>query len=141
MAGLSPRNEEVVDSSAQSEHHLGVLPNTDALAQAASAVAREHHVRLAHDTHYDARNWELSWWRGRTLHRVDIQPMHDRDTKVTYYQDRFPILPRLLRWAHREIPMFPYLAAITWRSLGDLRRGLTSDEYKAQLQTRLQELL
>jgi hypothetical protein len=67
-------------------------------------------LRLSFDTHYDARNWALSWWRGRTLHRLDFQPMGNGVLSITHYRDQFRFLPRLLRWAHNAIPLFPYFA-------------------------------
>ena len=68
------------------------------------------------DTHFQAHNWELSWWAGRSLHRHDFQPDGARGVTVTHYEDGFRALPRLLRWAHSAVPYFPYLARIELRS-------------------------
>jgi hypothetical protein len=43
-------------------------------------------LRLSSNTHSGAGNWELRWWRGRTLHCLD--------------RDLFPVFPRVLRWAY-----------------------------------------
>ena len=69
-------------------------------------------LRLTHDTHYDARNWELQWWAGNTLIRLDFQPQDEASLKVrvTRYRDTFPMLGRLLNLAHRVLPVFPYVA-------------------------------
>ena len=74
-------------------------------------------LAISHDTHYDARNWQLSWWRGKTLHRLDFQPLKESELAVTHYKDHFKLFPRLLRWAHDAIPLFPYLARIEWSRL------------------------
>ena len=91
----------------QDERQLGAFlgPQADRLG-----------LRLAFDTHYDAQNWELSWWRGRTLHRLDFQPLGTGKCAVTHYRDQFRLLPRFLRWAHYAIPMFPYAARVSANS-------------------------
>ena len=78
------------------------------------AEASRTGVHLAFDTHYDAQNWQLSWWRGATLHRLDFQPLEHGRLSITHYRDHFRFLPRLLRWAHDAIPFFPYMARIEW---------------------------
>lgn len=73
-------------------------------------------AHLSFDTHYDAQNWQLSWWRGTTLHRLDFQPLEHGNLSVTHYRDHFRFFPRLLRWAHNAIPLFPYVARVEWDS-------------------------
>ena len=67
-------------------------------------------VQCHFDTHFEAQNWELSWWKAGLLHRLDFQPGSMGGVSVTHYQDKFPILPRLLHWARSSVPYFPYLA-------------------------------
>ena len=74
-------------------------------------------LHLAHDTHYDAMNWQLSWWRKSVLHRLDFQPLEKDTVAITHYRDSFRYLPRLCRWLHNNVPMFPYLAHINWNRL------------------------
>jgi len=71
-------------------------------------------LHIGHDTHYDAMNWELSWWQGKVLHRLDFQPLEDNSLTITHLREYFKYLTRFLHWCHRYIPMFPYLAHITW---------------------------
>jgi len=94
------------------------------LEQILKAQAGRFGLRLAHDTHYDAENWELSWWQGNVLHRLDFQPMDSGEIQVHHHRDKFPGLPRLLRWAHNAIPMFPYLAKMEWSKVAVLQSPL-----------------
>lgn len=77
-------------------------------------------ARLCFNTHFDARNWELSWWRGSTLHQLDFQPLEGNMVSAIQLTDHFAALPHLLRWAHRVIPLFPYLARIERTDLGTM---------------------
>lgn len=87
------------------------LPQLGLFLQAEADRTGAH---LAVDTHYDARNWQLSWWRGSIFHRLDFQPLEDGRLSVTHCRDQFRLLPRLLRWAYHVIPFFPYMARIEW---------------------------
>lgn len=111
----------------------------DLVGEVVTELAREHRLTLAHDTHYDARNWVLSWWHGKTLHRFDVQPMPEGHAVVTHYRDKFPLLPRVLRWANRYIPMFPYFAKIEWQSVGEIESGTTRGRFKEQLDALLRK--
>jgi hypothetical protein len=91
------------------------------LEQTLKAQAARYGLCLAYDTHYDAENWELSWWQGNVLHRLDFQPMDSGEIQVHHYLDKFPGLPRLLQWAHNTIPMFPYLAKMEWSKVAALQ--------------------
>jgi hypothetical protein len=88
-------------------------------------------MRLAFDTHYDAQNWQLSWWRGSILHRLDFQPLGHGELAITHYKDHFRLLPKLMRWAHRAIPLFPYLARIEWSTLAKERFPLQETQIEA----------
>ena len=87
-----------------------MIEDSQQLGSFLKSKAASSGVRLAFDTHYDARNWELSWWRGNILHRLDFQPQEPLQVVVTHVEDRFRWLPRLMRWAHNSIPLFPYVA-------------------------------
>jgi hypothetical protein len=97
-----------------------VIDTLGELAAFLQAEASRRGVRLASNTHYDAGDWELQWWRGRTLHRVNFQPL-DAEIVITHYRDLFRAFPRFLRWAHNAIPMFPYLARIEWNQIDTIR--------------------
>jgi hypothetical protein len=81
------------------------------LERAASRVG----AAFQFDTHFEAQNWQLSWWTGCSLHRLDFQPVSAQSVSVTHYEDHFRGFPRLLRWAHSVVPYFPYLARIECR--------------------------
>jgi hypothetical protein len=90
------------------------------LKELISAVALERQVSLAHDTHYDADNWELFWWSESVRLSVDVQPYPDGRLEVSYVRTGYPFLPRLLAWAWRSIPMFPNLGRSQREFLGCL---------------------
>ena len=94
-----------------------MIENSQQLGAYLKSKAPELGVRLAFDTHYDANNWELSWWQGKVLNRLDFQPLEATQVAVTHHEDRFRVLPHFLRWAHNNIPLFPYLANLEWRRL------------------------
>jgi len=94
-----------------------MIENSKQLGSFLKSKAGSPGVRLAFDTHYDARNWELSWWRGKVLHRLDFQPLEATQVAVTLNKDQFRLLPKFLRWAHDAIPLFPYLASNEWNRL------------------------
>jgi hypothetical protein len=48
------------------------LPNTSTLASILAVEAAWRGLTLAHDVHYDVNNLELSWWQGRSRHRIDF---------------------------------------------------------------------
>jgi hypothetical protein len=87
-----------------------MLKDSAQLGDFLKSEAERRGAKIAFDTHFEARNIEVSWWRARTLHRLDFQPLGGGKLAVTYLQDRFPLLPRFFRWAHQRVPYFPYLA-------------------------------
>ena len=89
---------------------MPLIADLDMLGCELRSLALASGVQLAHDTHYDAKNWELSWWRGSTLTRLDFQPLSSSQVVVVRHDDYFPLLPRFSRWAHNAIPLFPNLA-------------------------------
>lgn len=91
-----------------------MIENMQQLGLFLKSKAGEFGVRVMFDTHYDAANWELSWWQGSVLHRLDFQPQESTRVSITQYEDSFQCLPKFLRWAHGTIPLFPYLAQIKW---------------------------
>jgi hypothetical protein len=99
-----------------------VPPELDAVIVSA---AEERSLLVARDTHYDAFNIELQWWAGNHLHRLDFQPYPEGHIVVTKLKDTFPATGRLLFWARRAIPMFPYLAKSESKPLGTLKPPFT----------------
>ena len=92
--------------------------------------------KVGFDTHYDAQNWQLSWWRGHILHRLDFQPLPGNIVTVTHYTDSFKILPRFLCWAHNVIPLLPYLAHIEFKPLGNLQFPFEDSDIKPIIEGR-----
>jgi hypothetical protein len=67
-------------------------------------------LHLGHDTHYDAMNWELSWWHATVLHRLDFQPLENDTVAITHYRDKFQYLSRVRYWLSSNIPeLFSWL--------------------------------
>lgn len=83
-------------------------------------LAKERGLRLVFDTHYDAGNFEVVWWRGSARHAIDVQPYPDGRVAVTALQTTYPAFPRLLAWARRSIPMFPELGRTQRKHLGSI---------------------
>ena len=107
------------------------------LAVVIRRLAAENGLRVGFDTHYDAGNCEVRWWTGKTLNRLDFQPLGDGLLVVTLNRDKFRVFPRLLRWAYGSIPMFPYLAKVSTFRLGELREGGPPEVCKMKLQEAL----
>ena len=94
--------------------------NLHLLREVLSTIAADRRLRLSYDTHYDAGNLELSWWQGKSRHRVDFQPLQGEPLQVTHLVDTYPYLPRLLFWCRRCIPMFPILPKVQCLPMGSL---------------------
>ena len=86
-----------------------------------TAIAHERDLALAHDTHYDAGNWELRWWHGRARHAIDVQPYPEGRLDVSSVVTSYPLLPRLLAWAGRAVPLFPFQGRVQRKLLGQLQ--------------------
>lgn len=82
------------------------------LCKILEAIASQRRLHLAYDTHYDAGNIELSWWQGKTRHRLDFQPLHAEPLQVSHLTDTYPFLPKQLLWCHRYVPLFPVLPKV-----------------------------
>jgi hypothetical protein len=103
------------------------------LESAIKRIAQEQGLRVAFDTHFDARNCVLSWITGRIKYRIDFQPSTSGSSHVTLYQDNYRFQPRLLSWAEHNIPFFAYMSPlfkkIDYQALGDLSNGESRDHY------------
>jgi hypothetical protein len=73
-----------------------MIENSQQLEIFLKAEAARFRASLSFDNHSDAQNWQLSWWRGATLHRLVFQPLQQRELLVTHYRDHFRFLPRVL---------------------------------------------
>jgi hypothetical protein len=107
------------------------------LVEVIKSLAAERHLGVAHDTHYDAFNWELQWWTGRELHRLDFQPWPDDRVLVFHTVETYPAFAKLLRWAWRSIPLFPNVAKAKSTPRGELAPGVPKEQYAM----RIRELL
>ena len=94
-----------------------MIEDSQQLGTFLKAEASRVGAHVSFDTHYDAQNWQLLWWRGPTLHRLDFQPLEKRELSITHYRDHFRFLPHFFRWAHQNLPLFPYVAQIELSSL------------------------
>jgi hypothetical protein len=59
------------------------------LAAAIECIGKERGLEVANDTHYDAGNYEISWWSGWVFYRLDFQPRSDASIQVTLSRDHF----------------------------------------------------
>ena len=100
------------------------------LKELLATIALERHLSLAHDTHYDAKNWELSWWQGPVWHSIDVQPNPDGRLEVSHIRTSYPLLPRLLAWARRSVPMFPATSKSKHQFLGSLQWPCPPDQLR-----------
>ena len=91
------------------------------LKELLSVIALERRLSLAHDTHHDAQNWELSWWLGPVRHSIDVQPYPGGRLDVSHVRTSYPLLPRLIAWARRSVPMFPIIGNSQREFLGSLQ--------------------
>jgi len=95
-----------------------------------SSVAAETNIKMKHDTHYDALNYEFSKVIGNEIYRLDFQPTEKHTISVTKYVDTFMFLPKLFSFMHNVIPMFPCLAKIKHEKIGDISGELEGSELK-----------
>lgn len=85
-----------------------------------SEVSTESGLRMGYDTHYDARNFVFSVIKGTEIHRLDFQPMENGTIQITKLIDTYPACPRLFRFLHNAVPLFPYAAKVSCESRGVL---------------------
>ena len=111
-------------------HPAEIAPTLEA---AILHFARERKLTVAYDTHYDAFNVEILWWIGSRLYRLDFQPYPDGHVEVAAIRDSFPLAGRLLWWAARVIPMFPYLASTKRILLGTLHPPFTAETLRTEI--------
>jgi len=100
-------------------------------------VAAEKGLGLAHDTHYDGFDWELRWWSGQSLHRLNFQPWLDEKLLVSRTGETYPSPARLVRWGSTFVPFFPQVAEIDGTPLGEFGPEATSEQFEM----RVRELL
>ncbi len=97
------------------------MENAPSLRPLIESIAHERGLSVAHDTHYDAGNWQLWWWEGGIRQAVDVQPYPDGGIEVARLSTRYPVLPKLLAWARRAIPMFPETGRTEYQRLARLQ--------------------
>jgi hypothetical protein len=94
-----------------------MIENPQRLGELLHAEARRRGLRLAFDTHYDAQNWTLSWWKGRHRHRLDFQPMAEQGLDIVHYQEHIPWVPRTMAKLLDVVGPFSELARTEWTLL------------------------
>ncbi len=97
------------------------MEDSSSLRDLIIAIASERGLSLAYDTHYEANNWELSWWQDSVRCSLDVQPYPNGRIEVTLLGTTYPFLPKLLAWARQWIPMFPVLGSTQRTPLGSLQ--------------------
>ena len=80
------------------------VENAPSLCPLIESIAHERGLSVAHDTHYDAGNWQFWWWEDAIHRALDVQPYPDGRIEVACLSTRYPVLPKLLAWARRAIP-------------------------------------
>jgi hypothetical protein len=88
---------------------------------------------LAFDTHYDAENWVVSWWRGRRLHRLDFQPVPEGGLVITHYEDQIAWLPGLIAKLLDAIGLFGELARTDWTTIDRGRFPIDEEHVRSLL--------
>jgi hypothetical protein len=109
------------------------MPNLEDKDAIFRKIADEKGITVKHDTHYDACNYQFEKWDGLKLQRVDFQPLESGIIRVTHYTDAFTCLPKLLRWCHNNLPMFPYLAEIKYKTVCDFDSRLGNTEFEQKV--------
>jgi hypothetical protein len=104
---------------------------------AIKAIAAEKGLGLAYNTHYDAFNWELRWWFGKSLHCLNFQPWLEERLLISHKIETYPSPARFVHWAQRFVPFFPRVAKIEEIPLDELGRDAT----RTQFEMRVRELL
>ena len=102
------------------------------------SAASERGFNVAHDTHYDGFDWEVRWWTGRTLHRLNFQPWLEEKVLISQVDETYPPFPRVIRWLSRFVPFFPHLAEITASPKGEFGPGLAPEDYRERVHQLLQ---
>ena len=97
-------------------------------------VSLESGYRMGHDTHYDARNFVFSVIRGKEIHRLDFQPMENGTIQITKLTDIFPTLPWLFSFLHNVVPLFPYVAKVSYEVVGVLNPPFEGSGFKNKIQ-------
>lgn len=97
------------------------MENAPSLRPLIESIAHERGLSVADDTRYDAGNWQLSWWEGGIHQAVDVQPYPDGWIEVARLSTHYPVLPKLLAWARRTIPMFPEMGRTEYQLLARLQ--------------------
>ena len=113
------------------------------LDQALEELAKEYHLIIRRNTHYEAINRELWQFHGHWLYRLNLNfDGTEANVSVTSYIDKFPVfLAKLLILFHNIIPGFPYCARISWRREGTLPLGLRENEYRDKLRSYIENCL
>lgn len=105
------------------------------------AVSAELGIKLSHDTHYDALNYEYSVVAGCEVHRVDFQPTEQGYYQVTKLVESYPFWPKLFLLLRNFVPLFPQVASIQHQPLSTLPLGLSPQELGKQIKSVLTSAL
>lgn len=104
-------------------------------------VSKELGIRLAHDTHYDALNYEYSVVSGHEIHRLDFQPTEGGVYQVIKLVEIYPFLPRLFRFLQNTVPLFPIVAKVEHQTIKELPLAMEPKELQSQVKELLRNAL
>lgn len=83
-------------------------------------IAEVHGMRFGYNTHYEAYNYQLDWWKGRNHHRLDFQPINEV-LIVTHLTDSYKFLPYVCYWLYKSIPeIFRFAPSVQAIQLGSI---------------------
>lgn len=94
-----------------------MIENSQQLGELLRAEAARLGLRLSFDTHYNAENWVLTWWRGPRKHRLDFQPMPANEVHITHYQDSIRGWPRALVRMLDVVGFFRDMSSTEWTNI------------------------
>jgi hypothetical protein len=104
------------------------------------SIAAAHGIRWGYNTHSDAYNYVLSWWKGVVHHRLDLQPINDT-LAVTHLTDRYKILSHICYWLYSAIPeIFRLPPTVEFTRMSEIKLD-SEKEIKAKVEELLKSIL
>ena len=108
--------------------------------EALKEISLSYKMKLKEDTHFEAVNRELQWFRKNSEFRLDFTVLKD-SIVATYYVTTYPIFAKLLILFDRIIPLFPKYAKINWYKLPSVPLEMTQAEFKKMIVTYIDKIL
>lgn len=104
-------------------------------------LSREYKLGLFKETHYEAIDRELRFFKRSNIFRLNLNfNSGDNFVSVTFLNDQFPLpFSKIFEWLHNYIPFFSYCAKTSWKKLSNLPLGLNQEEYKEIIKKVIQD--